>query len=183
VNAKQIAEAIETNCGSDLDRIEQSGVPRKAVIVMAVTAAERRCSFTPATTEAFRNQLGEYRDRETRAAKDLESIDNLRNKRCAIEVPESFQPPQAWRDSRKNLGAYLREHGRTDHDQAIPILVSSILSYRRRTRFDCWMELARVLRVAYVASGRVPDADDIKAATLHTALLRARRRTSKGVKA
>jgi hypothetical protein len=168
ITGKRLAQEIERGCRKDLDTIEQSGIPRAVVIFIAVRAAERRFDvFTPETREACRNRVMEYRDGEARAAKFLESIENLRNKGCAIEgLPGPLQP-QAWRDSRKKLGEYLREHGRANHDQAIPILVSSILEYR--PRFDCWKALARVLRVAYVAAGRVtPDAD-----TLRTALLRA----------
>lgn len=178
ITGARLAREIEDRCRKDLDRIEQGdgtvglGIPSKILIFMTIRAAEGRLEFfTAEIKEAFRNRAMEYSVGEARAAKLMQSIDNLRNKGSAIErLPVPLQP-QAWRDSRKKLGEYLREHGYANHDQAIPLIVNVVLTYS--PRFDCWMELARVLHVAYIASGRVADPDDAKTDTLYTALLRA----------
>lgn len=183
LRGKQLAQVIERECRKDLDKIEQRrgsvilGIPREFVGFMAIRAAEGYFDlFSEEIREAFRNRMW----KATNASKRIENISNCNEVRAFAGMPEYLKPQTEWlRGYSKNLGGYLRKHGRADHDQALPIIVRSILSYR--TRFNCWKELARVMRVAYIAAGRVADADHIKADTLRMALLRAAKRHCKGV--
>jgi hypothetical protein len=148
MTGKQIAQAIEIKCGSDLDRIEQSGVPREVAIFFAISAAERKLdSFTPEVKEAFRRRAMDAKD----AAAVLYT--GRKKLRAFVGVSEVLDgQAESLREYSKNLGAYLREHGRADHDQALPIIVSSILTLK--PQFDCWEALSHVIAEAYLAAGR-----------------------------
>ena len=73
-------------------------------------------------------------------------------------MPQALDVQGQWfRDYSNNLGAYLRKHGREDHDQSIPIIVSSILAYK--PQFAEWKALANVIKRAYGAADRETNAD------------------------
>lgn len=160
---KQIAEAIERNCGKDLDKIEQRrgavilGIDRRAVLFLVVSAAEGRLDLFSEDIKKV------FRERATNAKELAVSIDKVCNKSVSFAgIPEALSlQAQSLREYSKNLGQYSRKHGRVDHDQALPILVSLILRYR--VQFNCWESLSRVIAEAYHATGRDAEARSITA--------------------
>jgi hypothetical protein len=174
MNVKEIAEKIERKCKSDLDKIAAVlGAPRAVnvkafltarmvVIFMAIRAAERRLDcFTPEMKKHFR-------DRAADAKEAAAVLDTKRKKlRSFVGVSEVLDgPAESLREYSKNLNKYLIEHGRVDHDQAIPILIRSILTWSILTykpQFDCWKALSHVIEEAYIAAGRGEEAKHISA--------------------
>jgi hypothetical protein len=181
IGGKQLTQEIEKVCREDLNKIEKNGIPHQHLVHIAATAAEGHWNyFSKENWKAVRNTAREYRALAKLAENFSQRIDNLRNRGLAVEeLPKSLRA-QAWGSRSNDIGQRLRRNGGKNHDPAIPIVAIQILT--RKQQFDCWKELSRVLRVAYIATGR-KDADHIKADSLHTALLRAAKPYREKVKA
>jgi hypothetical protein len=163
---KRFALEIERVCRVELKRIAEQGIPERVMADWAQTAAERRMGIL---TEKGKQEL---RGRVTLWKELLMNIKKLSEKGRTIEgLPEALEP---WalklQDGIKHTNSYLIKFGRKNHDQGIQGLVTMI--FRSTEGFNCWRELSRVIRVAYIAAGRACP-DEIKADTIHTALLRA----------
>jgi hypothetical protein len=136
-----------------LKAIEDAGIPRQGAVLMAVMAAMRRLDcFHPEIKDHFRDRKYEAQRVSKRLkalAKDARNLPGL----------SYLLDGEARRlmNCGKNLGDHLRKHGREDHDQAIPIIVSSILAYR--PHFQEWKALANIINSAYCAAGRDTNAD------------------------
>jgi len=113
-----------------------------------------------------------FRYRAARAKLLAQRIEGLSKDAQQFGMSTNFETQaQSLRNYGNNLGKFLRQHGRADHDQAIPIIVSSILTYK--PDFNEWKALASVIQSAYAYAGRDTKADFEKllrraAATQHT---------------
>ncbi len=133
VTEKEIGGVILRNCGADLDKIEQAGIPRKTLARLAALIANGlEVGMSETVKAAFRARVYE-------AKLDGGRID------CPDSEAERLQ---------KNIsaaGQLLRSAGRKDHDQGIALLVDGIL--RHQKDFNRWGALSRVLAEAYIAAG------------------------------
>ena len=146
---EEFAKEVESSCRPALKKIEQIGIPPQVVVFMAMKAALGQLDyFSPEIKREFRNRRDEAVELSRRLkiiAKDIRDFSGGRPN--ATEVEAGVLAGYG-----KGLGKYLRQHGRKDHDQAISIIASSILTYK--PQFVEWKALASVVEAAYLSGGR-----------------------------
>ena|ERR1700722_1386332 len=151
---KEFAQEVESSSRPALQKIELSGIPPKVVVFMAMKAALGQLDhFSPEIKSEFRNR----KDKAYELSRRLKPIaDDIRDfsggHRNAAKLDAA-----ALEGYGKSLGKYLFRHGRKDHDQAISIIVSSLLTYK--PQFNEWKAVANVIESAYLSAGRSLDAD------------------------
>jgi hypothetical protein len=139
ITEKEIADAILRDCAADLDKIEQAGIPRRALVTLAALVAKSReaVGMSEQTKQAFRDRVYEAK------------LDGGR-----IDCPDS--DAERLQSNISAAGQLLRRVGRKDHDEGIAMLVDGILRYgilRQQKDFNRWGALSRVLAGAYIAAG------------------------------
>jgi hypothetical protein len=160
--SEEFLREVVSSCRESLNRIEQAGVPWQGVVFFAMRAALRHFDyFSPGVQAAFRARKDEAHDHaqecEALATKIREfpwfaDSTELRNMYVALEVQRVRAST-----AKAQLGKYLHKHGAKNHDQAIPLIVSGILSFK--PEFDAWAAVRDVVEAAYHSAGRQTGAD------------------------
>jgi hypothetical protein len=162
ITEKEIAAVILRDCGADLDKIEQAGIPRSALVALAAVVAKNRVGTSEETKTAFRRRTEQLK----KSVRDIEDLPHMGMREFLTPLAESA------RTNRLEIVQLLQSYMRKDHDEGVVILAALI--DKRYPQFDCWTALRNVLYAAICADETNPAirTDNLSAGMLQKAAKR-----------